>query len=573
MALLPDVRSPIRVLPPDVAARIAAGEVVERPASVVKELVENSLDAGATQVVVEVKAGGLESIRVIDNGCGIPASEVSLAFQRHATSKLSSDADLERVTSLGFRGEALPSIAAVSHLVMVTRTAHSPAGHTIELHWGQVVKEGPQGCPVGTSVTVRRLFDNVPARRKFLKSPTAEAGRIGDLMTRLALAFPAVRFTLTLDGRPALTTSGTGFLSDVLAEVYGGDVAGHMLQVQAQEEGYAVEGFVSLPSLTRANRTYVTLLVNRRWVQSRLLSIALEEAYHGLLQQGRHPLAVVSLTLPPQDVDVNIHPAKREVRFRHEDRVFTLVQRAVREVLMAVSPVPQFHLPTPAPLEARGWTASAQGSRRLEQAPLALGTAPEEALTPREAAPRLHVLGQAQNTYLVAEGPDGLYLIDQHAAHERVLYDRLLAGGLGAARSQALLEPVAVELTPTQEALVQDCMDTLRQYGFDLEPFGPRSYVLRAVPAVSRTSDAARAFCEVLDLASRETRLKRREDALAASIACHNSVRAGMPLSHAEMQELVRQLEATTSPNTCPHGRPTMVHLSSYHLEREFGRR
>lgn len=334
---------PIRLLQPEVAAKIAAGEVVERPASVVKELLENSLDAGASQVSVEIRGGGADLIRVTDNGCGIPPDELRFVAQRHATSKIGDAHDLEAIATLGFRGEALHSIAAVSQVQLTTRTAADDAAHSLLLQWGSTVSQGVQAAPPGTSVTVRDLFGNVPARRKFLRSPSAEAARISDLVSRFALAFCEVRFLLTIDGHSVITSPGDSRPVNALAAVYGAEVASGMLEARYSEPaagGYEVWGFITPPSVTRVNRTYTSFFVNRRWIQSRPLSYALEEAYRGFLQTGRHPIAAIHISLPPQDVDVNVHPTKREVRFQHEDRVFSAVQRAIRGALLAHSPVP-----------------------------------------------------------------------------------------------------------------------------------------------------------------------------------------------------------------------------------------
>ena len=573
----------IKVLAPDVAAKIAAGEVVERPSSVVKELVENSLDAGASQITVEVKGGGIELIRVTDNGCGIPSDETELAFHRHATSKIFSAPDLDSIGTLGFRGEALPSIAAVAGVSLVTRPHDAPAGREVHLRWGEVTRTGPRGCPVGTSVAVQGLFENLPARRKFLKSPSRETARISDLVSRYALSFPEIHFQLLVDGRNALTSPGNGSLADALVSVYGAETARSLLEVsrEAPGDGYAVRGFISAPSLNRANRNYITFLVNRRWIQSPLLSFALSESYQSFLPERRHPLAVLNLTVPLADVDVNVHPAKREVRFRQEDRVFSALQRAVRSSLIATSPVPEIRLAGERPSEARplGLGPFSTGDRQQRGLPLDVqgpgNLSPIRASsTPVEGMSSLRILGQVRNTYLVAEGAEGLYLIDQHAAHERVLFEKVSSEVSEVApQAQALLEPVAVELSPSQEELVQASIRLLERYGFILEPFGERTYLLRALPIVVRDTSPEKALLEVLDLMAYEGLLKEQEEALAASIACHSAVRAGMGLSQQEMEELVTRLESCDNPHTCPHGRPTMIHLSSHHLEREFGRR
>ena len=570
----------INVLSPDVAAKIAAGEVVERPSSVVKELVENSLDAGASQITVEVKGGGIELMRVTDDGCGIPAGEVELAFHRHATSKLSGASDLDSIDTLGFRGEALPSIAAVARLSLATCSVDAQAGWEVHLRSGKVVTASPKGCPPGTSVTVQGLFEDLPARRKFLKSPSAETARISDLVSRYALAFPEIHFRLLIDGRNALTSPGNGSLADALVSVYGAETARSMLEVswEGAGDGYSVNGFISAPSLNRANRSYITFLVNRRWIGSPYLSFALSESYQGFLPERRHPLAVLNLAVPLADVDVNVHPAKREVRFRQESRVFSALQRAVRATLIATSPVPEVRLAgeprsEAGPMGPRPAFPASIGSRQQGGLPLDLSPV-EPAPTPVEAVSALRIMGQVRSTYIAAEGPDGLYLIDQHAAHERVLFEKVSREVADRApQAQALLEPVAIELSPGQDELVRGSVGLLERYGFILEPFGQRTYLLRALPVVVRDVSQGKALLEVLDLMAYEGVLREQEEALAASIACHSSVRAGKGLSQQEMEELVRQLESCDNPHTCPHGRPTMIHLSSHHLEREFGRR
>ena len=524
---------------------------------------ENSLDAGATQITVEVKGGGIDLLRVTDNGCGIPTSEVEIAFRRHATSKIARASDLDSVATLGFRGEALPSIAAVARVSLVTRAHDLPAGWYIQLRGGVVVAARPTGCPAGTSVTVEGLFEDLPARRKFLKSPSAEASRIGDLVSRYALSYPEVRFRSLVDGRNALDSPGNGSLGDALISVYGPETAGSLLEAGWDDpgDGYGVQGFVSLPSLHRANRSYITLLVNRRWIQSPLLSFALAESYHGFLPERRHPIAVLNLTVPRDQLDVNVHPAKREVRFRQEDRVFSTLQRGVRSALIATSPVPQVRFAAAPPSwpgpGGRGFALPIPTGDQRQGGPAADLIPHPSSPTPVEAMPYLRVLGQVRNTYLAAEGPDGLYLIDQHAAHERVLFERLLwEAGDRTTQAQALLEPAAVELSPSHEELVQTSTPLLERYGFVLEPFGERTYLVRGLPAVLADPNPAKALQEVLDLMAFEGLLKEREEALAASIACHGAVRAGMSLSHPEMEELLRQLGACQTPHTCPTAGP-----------------
>ena len=569
---------PIKVLPPDLASKIAAGEVIERPASVVKELVENSLDAGASRIVVEVAGGGTERIRVTDDGEGITPSELETAFARHATSKLQSQEQLDAIATLGFRGEALPSIAAVSRLTMTTRPPQSGSGQRIAIDWGIRSANGAQGCPVGTTVEVSDLFGNMPARRKFLKSNSTETGRVQELVARYALAYPAVAFQLVSDGRRSLTSSGNGQARETLLAVYGSEAAEDMLEVHGEdpENGYGVDGFISAPNLHRSNRTYMAFFVNRRWIQSRMLSFALEEAYHGLLPERRFPLAAINLTVPYSDVDVNSHPAKREVRFHQEGKVFSALQRTVRAALIADSPVPPLQSPSgsssamnPYPVGSQSYFPRTVFSGQQQ------GTfsGPVDAAASIAAPPPLKVVGQVKLTYIVAEGPDGMFLVDQHAAHERILFDRIQAKEDVERPAERLLEPAMVDLSPAQLEVLQKNQEMLTHYGYRLEPFGVDSYLVRAVPSILSEQDPGQGLLNVLDMVAFEGLLRQQEDILAASIACHSAIRAGKSLSEAEMRSLLEQLEAATNPHTCPHGRPTMLHFSSFHMEREFGRR
>jgi len=571
---------PIRILSNDVASKIAAGEVVERPASVVKELLENSLDAGATQIAIEVQGGGVRLIRVVDNGAGIPPEEVDLAFERFATSKVATADDLEGISSLGFRGEALPSIAAVSEVTMVTRSKDELSGAFVNIKDGAILEKAKRGCPIGTTVTVRNLFRNVPARLKFLKSSATENGHIGNLVSQYSLAFPEVRFTLLIDGRTSFRSAGSGSLREVLGAVYGLDVAKAMLQIETKEGADpllpGVTGFVSPITLTRASRSYLSFFVNRRWVQNRMLAYALEEAYQGLLMVGRHPIAVINISLPPQDLDVNVHPTKSEVRFRNERDVFSAIHKAVRETLAIQASMPTLDaLPQPQPVSAspaeRLPTFAARPEEAVTRIPLA--TPPQSAEPVAKTLPILRVVGQMSNTYIIAEGPDGMYLIDQHAAHERVLFEKIRnERSRRAVEIQGLLQPVTVELTVRQQELMESQAEALSEYGFGIEHFGERTYLVRSVPALLKGQNVGQSLVEVLDFLAEGEKGDRREE-IAISLACHGAVRAGQALSHEEMRDLIRQLEQASQPRTCPHGRPTMIHLSSSQLEKNFGRR
>jgi len=577
--MVPEIASmTIHLLSPDVVSKIAAGEVVERPASVVKELMENSLDAGASQITIEVRGSGVSFIKVTDNGTGIPAPEVEMAFRSHATSKITTLADLDRTTSLGFRGEALPSIAEVSHVEVLTRTIEEPSSVFLRLRDGSVqersIRSGNQGTTVGnqgTTVSVRQLFHNTPARLKFLKSAATENNQIASMVTHYSLAFPEVRFVLLVDGKRVLQTPGNGKLRDALAEVYGVEIARVMLEVRGSQESGTVplvSGYTSPTSVSRANRAYLSFFVNRRWIQSRLLASAVEKAYEGWLGSGRYPISVIHLTVDPAFIDVNVHPTKREIRFSQEPIIFNAVQGAVRRALMEKSPIPELRT-TIAPI----LPAAAFGPR-LPDADAPIGSPPEAiAGTIHLDLPALRVLGQVASTYVIAEGPDGLYLIDQHAAHERVLHDRILAQwGQKAVEAQSLLDPLPIELNVKQEGLLKSHADELADFGISIEAFGDRTYLVRAVPAMLVGRPIADTVREILDSFDQGESNAQPEKGIARSLACHGSVRAGQVLTQEEMRELVRQLEATSSPRTCPHGRPTMIHLSANRLEREFGR-
>jgi DNA mismatch repair protein MutL len=554
---------PIQILATEVVSKIAAGEVVERPASAVKELIENSLDAGATQIAIEAQGGGVELIRVSDNGAGIPAPEVELAFHRYATSKIGNLDDLENISSLGFRGEALPSIAAVAEVEILTQTSSETAGSYLYLRKGEVVRKESQARPQGTTVTVRRLFRYFPARLKFLKSATTENSHIAHLASQYALAFPEVQFSLVLDKRPSLHTTGNGDLRDVMSTIYGSELAQRMLSTEREDALAKVSGLTSPPSLARSNRNYLSFFVNRRWVHSGLLSRATEQAYHGLLMDGQHPIAVINISLPAEELDVNIHPAKAQIKFCHEQSVFGGVQKAIEEALVR-TPIASSK-PVPFSISFGQW----QSPRMItdNEPVFAVSQLPTLEL------PVLRVLGQLANTYIIAEGPDGLYLMDQHAAHERILYDRILTQwAQKEVEVQGLLQPLTIELSPREEETMEAGKESLAEFGFSIEHFGDRSYLIRAIPALGAGANVIEMISALLDsLANRES-LIPWEEKIAESLACHSAIRAGQQLKSEEMRELIKQLEQTKQPRACPHGRPTMIHLSAHQLEKEFGR-
>jgi DNA mismatch repair protein MutL len=594
---------PIRVLSSEVASQIAAGEVVERPASVVKELLENSLDAGARSITIAIEQAGKKLIEVADDGSGIPSGELELAVSRHATSKLVRSADLFSISTLGFRGEALASIASVSHMTITSRVQHEKEGSQLRVEGGQAGKLIKIGTTVGTTVRVQDLFYNVPARLKFLKSDTTERRAIDVLVTRYSLAYAEKRFKLSDGKNVVLQTPGDGDRRAILAALYGVDVAKQMLEVQSEEEGFRLTGFISPISLTRSNRREITFFINGRWVHDVSLSTALLQAYHTLLMVGRYPMTALFLKMPPEEVDVNVHPAKAEVRFRNPDKVFSFVQRSARRALLAYSPVPNiapslWGTPRTVPAEQPRHTGLdwkighdepllENRDQRLETTPQAPHEAsnpqlpitdsqPPVSTPPLTNIPLLRLIGQIGATYLVAEGPDGLYLIDQHAAHERVLFEKLMAQhAMKNIPSQSLLTPTTITLPPHSTQLLITQLPLLKRFGFDVEEFGPNIFQIRAMPTLfmgSDPSEALRALVE--DFEEDEAPLQNEIEAKIAARVCKRmAVKAGQNLSNEEQRALLNDLESCDSPRTCPHGRPTMIHLSVDMLERQFGRR
>jgi DNA mismatch repair protein MutL len=565
---------PIRILDPQVVSKIAAGEVVERPASVVKELVENSLDAGANQITIEAQGGGVNLLRVIDNGCGIPSAEVEVAFSRHATSKLSALDDLETISTLGFRGEAMPSIASVADVELLTKATGDPTASYIRVENSEIVLKEKRSRPQGTTITVHHLFRHFPARLKFLKSAATENSHIAELVTQYALAYPEVKFSLTLEGRLALHTPGNGSLRDTVLQIYGLEVAQQMLEVAITDQIFEIKGLLSPPSLSRSNRNYLSFFVNRRWVRSSLLTRSIEDAYQGLLMVGKHPMAILTISLPPQEIDVNVHPSKTEVKFRNNQAVFGSVVKAVKSALNQSQPPMIKGVESKPPASQRLFTTETERAATATvtyHVPASSVGGVKNGDNP--SLPVLRVLGQLASSYIMAEGPEGLYLVDQHAAHERIIFDKILAQHSSKKiEIQGLLEPMHIELSPEQEQKLNDRNELLSQFGFSLEHFGERSYLLRAVPAVVAGANLAEAVKSLLDSLGTDEEPAKREEKIAESLACHGAIKAGQSLSSDEMRALMRQLEGTTSPRTCPHGRPTMIYLSSKQLEKEFGR-
>jgi DNA mismatch repair protein MutL len=530
--------------------------VVERPVSVVRELLDNALDAGASVIRIEIRSGGLRSIRVADNGSGIPAEQVEMAFRHHATSKIRGADDLMDIGSLGFRGEALPSIAAVSDLTVLTATPGSPMAVQLELRSGEVTGRGYRSRPPGTTVTVRNLFTNTPARLAFVGSARVESAQISALVRRYALAHWKVRFQLTLDGHPSVHTSGRS-AEAAIGEIYGSGVASAMLQLGSVPAGVAVwTGSLTGRAATRSSRQHITVIINGRCVHSRALTAAFEDGYRALLPRGRHPIAVLSLQLPRSHVDVNVHPSKAEVKLKSEGEIAGTLKETVRAALgrhldtpvdtgsFAVGPI-QFELPRMVAERGPGWDESLGARLR-----------------------RMQVTGQVHGSLILMEDEEGLYLVDQHRAHERAIFELLVRRHAEGRAGQMLLEPLHIELNRHQIARLEPRLPELNALGFTCEWFGGHSFLVRSVPVIPESASLPVLIEDLLDLAASDD--DDWQHRILTSVACHAATKRGKPLTIPQMRELVTLLADTDSPAACPHGSPIILHFSDRFLERQF---
>jgi DNA mismatch repair protein MutL len=635
----------IRILSDLVANQIAAGEVVERPASVVKELLENSIDAGATRIRIEVEAGGRKLIRIADNGHGMVKDDALLAFERHATSKLRTSDDLLAIATLGFRGEALPSIASVSRLTLETRSPEEPAGTLVEITGGSILRVEETGLPAGTTITIRDLFFNTPARRKFLRSEQTELSHIAALVTHYALAHPARHFELHSATQALLIAPAVGNSSDRLFQIFGRETSNLMLSTTAEmdfaraglpepppwkreqdyvppEPGYLrITGFVSKPELQKLNRNSVYVFVNHRLVRDKLVIHALSEAYRNIIPPTSFPVVLLFLEMPPREVDVNVHPAKTEVRFRQPSFVHDFVRDTVRTTLMQSRPVASF-------AAALSSTPHASASLLIDVSPLSDGPAqpvfdpddepqseaaptaadtvpfdlaapqvPEsagrltfpdaqipvgyETPTPNEnetlnALATLKPLGQLRDSFILAVNDEGLWIIDQHVAHERVLFEKILREReVEKVQRQRLLMPVLIDLLPAQMITFARLADELDRNGFEAEPFGPNTIAIKAAPVGLEGRELERMLEEVLAVPDREQQAENseaRRRRIAASIACHAAIKVNMPLDRAKIDWLLVELGKTEHPTSCPHGRPIALRYSHKDIARAFQR-
>ncbi len=575
--------SQIKILPEVLSNKIAAGEVVERPASVVKELMENAVDAESTMVVMEIKKGGRALIRVSDNGVGMGRDDAMLSIERYATSKISNEKDLFSIATLGFRGEALPSIASVSEMEIVTRAASSEVGTKIIVAGGKIKEVTEIGAPRGTMISVNRLFFNTPARRKYLKTEQTEMGHISDTVTRMALAWPGIHFKFLHNGRVLGNWSPTPNSLHRIVDVLGGDLEDRLYEVDYKGGNVRVHGFAASPDISRTTSRALYLYVNGRFVRDKVLDHAVMEAYAGRLMKGKFPLAVMFVNLAHDQVDVNVHPTKNSVRFEAPKQVHDVVARAVSESLKRFDRPgwgqTQIVKPTQRPIPyrpspPRGTVSEPKSeltSRTYSHAPEA--TPP---LWPEKRFASLRIIGQLHNTYIVCESNDGLVLIDQHAAHERVVFESLKAAySSSAIATQGMLVPETLELNHRESGILQALLEELGDMGLEIEPFGGNTYLIKSVPALLAGRPIEPLVMEIVEKAAEiglASGLYRGVDECLSIIACHGAIRANQKLADEQMKALLEQLDTLEHASRCPHGRPTYVHRTLRQVEKDFKR-
>lgn len=531
----------IKILPEDLINKIAAGEVIERPASVVKELVENSIDAGASQIVVEIQKAGKKLIKVLDNGCGMTQEEITIALQRHSTSKISSLEDLYNIKTLGFRGEALPSIASVSKL----KIEPNPSGQ-------------------GITVEVKDLFYNTPVRKKFLKTDATELGHIGDIISKYVIAYPEISFKFISDGKPLLISTGSGKLLEAIIAVFGSELAKELIEVNLDFDKGKIYGFVSRPTLTRVDKSYEIFYVNRRYIRNFFLNRALEEAYRSLIPNNRYPVGIIFMEIDPKEVDVNVHPTKREVKFLRTQEIMEVIIKSTKTALSKPIESHQFNV---------GFIESS--SSIPEKGEWKPGMA--EVFFPELSKGSIqysYPVYQLKNTYLVTTDGEDLILIDQHAAHERIIYDQLSKKKI-INNKQPLLIPETIEFPPKESLILQENLEYLRHLDFDIEEFGNNSFILRSVPAISGKINPKQLLTDIISEIQelgKSVQLEVKQEKILKIIACHSAIKAGDKLTVSEMNQLITDLYTTQNPTTCPHGRPTMIRIKEEELAKKFGR-
>ena len=575
----------IEVLDPKISSLIAAGEVIERPVSVIKELIENSIDSGATRINIETVSGGLDKIKISDNGSGINSEDSPLVFERFATSKVRNKDDLMQISTLGFRGEALFSIAAVSEIEMITKTISDKLATQIFVDQGKINSISYTASVVGTMICVSNLFKNFPARKKFMKTPRSEAGKITSLVQQFILSHPGISFELIQNNSKKFFSVGNGDLRDAVSSVYGDETSSEMLEIISDpNQEIKITGLIGSVFQHRQNRNGISLYINGRMVQNRSLSFSLEQAYHDHIPNKKFPIGVINIQVPFDEIDVNIHPAKTEVRLINENQIFSLLQRSVRKTLNSdslVKRVPVFQhntsLSTQNSDPSEFWPIPKSNDNNLNYFENISSTndlrGSESSL--KEILDSLLVIGQISLTYIVCEGNNGLYLVDQHAAHERILFESILSRNLNEdVEIQRFLDPFVLEVDDFQREFLEENLESITSLGYLVEEFGTNSMILRGVPKIISTKDPVDSFVELINNDSRKfMNMPSSFEKIVATIACHGSVRAGDKLAITQMQDLIDQLKFAENSNNCPHGRPTVLNFDTKTIETYFGRR
>lgn len=600
----------IKILDERVIGQIAAGEVIERPASVVKELVENSIDAEATEIIIDVRDGGKRSIRVTDNGIGMNKEDAVLAFERHSTSKITKIDDLETLRSLGFRGEALASIAAVAKVKLITnpRGSSTPSGTEVRVESSKIKEVKDTGSKEGTSVLIEDLFYNLPVRKKYLKTTRTELSKITDIVTRYALKYPEISFRLIHDDTMLMSTPKTQNELDNIVYIYGRKLAEELLSLDYEDEYLRIRGFISKPAITRSLASHQNLFVNGRFITSRFLSSAIRDGYHNLIMKNRFPIVILSLEINQRDVDVNIHPTKMQVRFNDDKKVYKTLSKAVKNTLeksMLIPSIETTELRTSDILSLRTPSDEAHRANNLKDVGIvstptveshiqssideSIESFPEEEVKVKETLTyedielkesemsRIVPIGQVMNTYIIAQGDENMLVIDQHAAHERVVFERLMKEVKEDTKEcQELLMPLTLELSPSEKEILLQNSEFLDIIGFKIEPFGGNTFNIRALPVVLGHMDDKSAIFDIIDELVQIGKTKHKEalkEEILAVVACHSAIRAGEELSRKEMMNLIRELYNTKNPFSCPHGRPSILSMNKRDIEKKFKRR
>ena len=586
--------SRIILLDDHLISKIAAGEVIERPASVIKELTENSIDAGATQITVEVEDGGKKLMRITDNGTGMTKKEAQLALMRHATSKIKDESDLSSIHTLGFRGEALASIVSVSRFSLKTKTKDSLAGTEITQDGAEERTIKEIGIMEGTTITVKDIFFNTPARQKYLKSSSTELGNIIDVITSYTLIYPQIHFKLISNANTLFTSPKTHDMQANIATIYGKDVAEDMLKTDYDKPPIKIAGYISKPSLTRAGKRYQSIYVNKRHIKNKLITRAVYDAYHTYLPIGRHPIFIISIDIDPKIIDVNVHPAKTEIRIEKESELYEAVYSAVKSVLEKSELIPEVkddgvQRKIPASYTRPAQSGTPYTPQQTPYLPAKTPTSYTPKIAPRQLMikdtekditfqklPDMQIISQIGNTYIIAESESSMYLIDQHAAHERINYEKLKKTKDNRPNeSQALLDPKIIELSQKDAAILDEKKELLKATGFDIEPYSDNSFSVRAIPVIlgkqyseSNVTDVINDIIE----ASKVTGIDNLKDSIIKMIACKASIKAGERLTDKQMLDILKELDTCDAPYTCPHGRPTIIEMTMKEIEKRFKR-